>query len=53
MKNLAAKFEALLSKSDSFVKNNVKENFHEYLRLVTNIVSNNIYRDKDNTFLSC
>ena len=53
MKNLAAKFEALSSKSDSFIKNNVKENFHEYLRLVTNIVSNNIYRDKDNTFLSC
>ena len=38
------------SKLDSFIKEDSKENFHEYLRSVTNIVSNNVYRDKDNTF---
>ena len=35
---------------DPFIKEGSKENFHEYLRSVTNIISNNVYRDKDNTF---
>ena len=43
-------FEALLSKLDPFIKVGSKENFHEYLRSVTNIISNNVYQDKDNTF---
>ena len=43
-------FEALSSKLDPFIKEDSKENFHEYLRSVTNIVSKNVYRDKDNTF---
>ena len=53
IKNLAVEFEALSSKLDPFVKEDLKEIFHEYLGPVTNIVSNNIYPDKDNTFLSC
>ena len=43
-RNLAVEFEALSSKLDP------KENFHEYMKSVTNIVSNNVYRDKNNTF---
>ena len=35
---------------DPFIKEGSKENFHEYLRSVTNIISKNLYRDKDNTF---
>ena len=49
-RNQAAEFEVLSSKLDSFIKEDSKENFHEYLRSVTSIVSNNVYRDKDNTF---
>ena len=49
-RNLAVAFEALPSKLDPFIKEDSKENFHEYLRSVTNIISNNVYRDKDNTF---
>ena len=48
--NLAVEFEALSPKLDPFIKEDSKENFHEYLRSVTNIMSNNVYRDKDNTF---
>ena len=48
--NLAVKFEALSSKLDLFIKEDSKENFYEYLKSVTNIASNNGYRDKDNTF---
>ena len=43
-RNLAVEFEGLSSKLDP------KENFHEYMKSVTNIVSNNVYRDKNNTF---
>ena len=46
-RNLAVEFEALPSKLDPFIKDS-KENFHGYLRSVTSIVSNNVYRDKDN-----
>ena len=42
--------EAFLSKLDPFINDDLKENFHEYLGSVTNIMSNNVYRDKDNTF---
>ena len=38
------------SKLDPFIKEDLKENLHEYFRSVTNIVSNNLYRFKDNTF---
>ena len=48
--NLAVELESLSSKLDPFIKEDSNENFHEYLRSVTNIVSNNVYRDKDNTF---
>ena len=48
--NLAVVFKALLSKLDPFIQEDSKENFHEYLRSVMNIVSNKVYRDKDNTF---
>ena len=40
----------MLSKLDPFIKEGSKENSHEYLRSVTNIISNNVYRYKDNTF---
>ena len=51
-RNLAVQFETLSSKLDPFIKEDSKENFHEYLRSVTNIASNYVYWDKDNTF-SC
>ena len=49
-RNLAVEFEAFPPKLDPFIKEDSKENFHEYLRSVTNIISNNVYQDKDNTF---
>ena len=49
-KNLAVLFKALSSELDLFIKEDSKENFHEYLRSVTIIVLNNVYRDKDNAF---
>ena len=49
-RNLAVEFEAFPPKLDPFIKEDSKENFHEYLRSVTNIISNKVYRDKDNTF---
>ena len=48
--NIAVEFEALSSKLDTVINNDSKKNFHEYLTSVTNIMSNNVYRDKDNTF---
>ena len=45
-RNLAVEFEALSPKLDSFINDDSKENFHEYLRSVTSILSNNVYRDK-------
>ena len=48
-RNIAVEFEALSSKLDPFVNDDSKENFHEYLRSVTNIMSISIYGDKDNT----
>ena len=49
-KNLAVLFKALSSELDLFIKEDSKENFHEYLRSVTITVLNNVYRDKDNAF---
>ena len=49
-RNIAVEFEALSSKLDPFINDDSKENFHEYLRSLTNIMSNNLYRGKDNTF---
>ena len=49
-RNLAVVFKALSSELDLFIKEDSKENFHEYLRSVTIIVLNNVYRDKDNAF---
>ena len=48
--SIATHNEALSSKLDPFIKEDLKENLHEYFRSVTNIVSNNLYRFKDNTF---
>ena len=47
--NLAVKLEELSSKLDFAISNDSKKNFNEYFRSVTNIMSNNIYQDKDNT----
>ena len=49
-RNLAVQFEALSPTLDPFINDDSKENFHDYLRSVTNIMSNNIYWDKDNVF---
>ena len=49
-RNLAVEFEAFPPKLDPFIKEDSKENFHEYLKSVTNNISNKVYRDKDNTF---
>ena len=49
-RSLAVEFETLSSKLDPFIKKDSKKNFHEYLRPATSIVSNNEYRDIDNTF---
>ena len=37
---------------DKYINASSKENFHEYLRAVTNIITKNIYNDHDNTFKS-
>ena len=41
--------ESVALRLDNYVDVSMKETFHEFLRSSTNIISNNIYSEKDNT----
>lgn len=51
-RNIAVELESLAHIVDSNVPAEVKEDFHEYLRGITNKFAQNIYHTKDNTFKS-
>ena len=48
-KHVAVKSESLYLNLDKYIKPSSKENFHEYLRASTNIITKNIYNDNDHT----
>ena len=47
--NVAVEMESVALSLDNYVDVSMKETFHEFLRSSTNIISNNIYSEKDNT----
>ena len=49
-RNVATKLESLSIILDKYINLWSKENFHEYLRVATNIITKNIYNDHDNMF---
>ena len=51
-RNVAVEVEALADFLDHYFEQFDKEAFHEYLRSCTNIITKNIYLDKDNIFTS-
>ena len=51
-RNVAVELESLAASLDHHVEQSNKEAFHEYLRSCTNIITKNIYTDKDDTFTS-
>ena len=51
-RNVATELESLSIILDKYINPSSKENFHEYLRAATNIITKNIYNDHDNTFKS-
>ena len=48
-RNVAVEMESVALRLDNYVDVSMKETFHEFLRSSTNIISNNIYSEKDNT----
>ena len=50
-RNVAVEMESVALWLDNYVDVSIKENFDEFLRSSTNIISNNIYSDKDNTVM--
>ena len=48
-RNVAVEMESVALRLDNYVDVSKKETFHEFLRSSTNIISNNIYSEKDNT----
>ena len=51
-RNVAVELEAVGDSFDHYVKQSDKAAFHEYLRSFTNIITKNIYTDKDSFFTS-
>ena len=49
-RNLALELESFAEKAETFVPDEKKEAFHEYLRKITNTLSMNVEHAKDNTF---
>ena len=47
--NVAVDMESVALRLDNYVDVSMKETFHECLRSYTNIISNNVYSEKDNT----
>ena len=48
-RNVAVEKESVALRLDNYVDVSIKETFHEFLRSSTNVISNNIYSEKDNT----
>ena len=49
-RNLALELESLMEKAETFVLDEEKEAFPEYLKKIANILSMNVEHAKDNTF---
>ena len=49
-KNVAVVFETLCSSVDKDTSPDDQENFHEFLKSVTNAFTQNVYTSKDNTY---
>ena len=49
-RDLAVEFESLVTSVDELVTQEQKEEFHEFLRQSTDLLSQNVYHIKDNTF---
>ena len=49
-RDLAVEFESLVTTVDELVTPEQKEEFHEFLRHTTDLLSLNVYHTKDNTF---
>ncbi|XP_066926368.1 uncharacterized protein [Clytia hemisphaerica] len=49
-KDLAIELEHLAEQTDEFIDDNKREEYHEYLRKLTNNLSKNVYQSKDDTF---
>ena len=47
---MAVKFESLVTSVDELVPQEQKEEFHKFLRYTTDLLSQNVYHTKDNTF---
>ena len=47
-RNFAVKMESVAVRLDKYVDVSIKETFHEFLKSSTNIISNNVYSEKDN-----
>ena len=48
-RDVAVEMESVALRLDNYVDFSMKETFHEFLRSSANIISNNIYSEKDNT----
>ena len=48
-RNVAVEMKSRAVRLDKYVDVSMKETFHGFLRSSTNIISNNIYSEKDNT----
>ena len=49
-RDLAVEFESLVTTADKLITLEQKEEFHEFLRHTTDLLSQNVYHTKDNTF---
>ena len=49
-RDLAVEFESLVTTVDELVTPEQKKEFHEFLRHTTDLLSQNVYHTKDNTF---
>ena len=49
-RDLEVEFESLVTSVDELVTQEQKEEFHEFLRQSTDLLSQNVYHIKDNTF---
>ena len=47
-RNVVVEMDSLAVRLDIFIDVSMKKTFHEFLRSSTNIISNNIYSEKDN-----
>ena len=50
-RDLAVEFESLVTSVDELVTQEQEEEFHEFLQHTTDLLAQNVYHTKDNTFI--